>query len=111
MAKKDLKEIVSEGPKVRILGLEESRARIEAIRKYQQLIDYMKKNFDDIFAKSPNKEDYAVGIWKEKEPEVHYFNDYRKSLKFMGKCSEKGETNAYLLNRDQRKNEYLLLIG
>ncbi|OGJ22288.1 hypothetical protein A3K73_04720 [Candidatus Pacearchaeota archaeon RBG_13_36_9] len=113
MGKKDLGEKVKDNKsRLRKISLEGSEVIAENKRRYMQLSFWMRKHFDEIFANAPNKEPYAVGVWKEKKPEVHYFRDYwNEALQFIGRCAKEGETNTYLIDRNQKNRELMLAVG
>ena len=76
MGKKDLKKIVdNSGPVVDKINPKILREIGRRMHKYQEIARWMSEHFDAIFARAPNNEEYAVGIWERKVPRILYFNN------------------------------------
>mgnify|MGYP001612958243 CR=1 FL=1 len=103
--KKDLasKTIENSEPVLEEIELTDERLKIIAERnwKMQQLSIWMEKNEERIFARAPNSELYAVGIWREEKPEIHYFNyKWEEALPFMKRTSPGVSNLIYRFQKD-----------
>jgi len=78
-----------------------SQEELNEAGKFTELSYWMMDYADKIFAKAPNNELYAVGIWGEEKPEIHYFNDKNKEvLPFMMKCNRERKVNNFIYRHE-----------